>query len=126
MASHINLLVDVHTRNDEEHSRTPSSSCQQPTQPEDDGPLVLLDHLDAPDEREGESDEDEEEGADGEEDSAEVGTLATDSDFLLTSTTTSASSSLGRTGEVNYIHLSFNNGETVLVSGPDWSRLTLH
>ena len=117
---HIDLLVDIHTRNDEEHSRTPGSSRQQPTQSEDDRPLVLLDHLDAPDEREGESDENEEEGADGEEDSAEVGTLATDSDFFLTSTTTSASSSLGRTGEMNGIHLSFNNGGRVL-SGPDWS-----
>ena len=61
MAPHVNLLIHVNTRNDEEHSRTPSSSCQQPTQPEDDGPLVLLDHLDHEEEGEGEGGDDEEE-----------------------------------------------------------------
>ena len=42
MAPHVNLLVDINTGNDEEDSRTPGSSCQEPAQPEDDGPLVLL------------------------------------------------------------------------------------
>ena len=39
---HVHLLVRVHTGEDEEHPRAPRSSHQQPTQPEDDGPLVLL------------------------------------------------------------------------------------
>ena len=63
LTPHINLLVDINTRNDEEHPRTPSSSRQQPTQPEDDGPLVLLDHLHHEEEGEGEGDQDEEERA---------------------------------------------------------------
>ena len=42
MGPHVDLLVSVHTGQDEEDSRPPSSSYQQPAQPEDDGPLVLL------------------------------------------------------------------------------------
>ena len=42
MSPHVHLLVRVHTGEDEEHPRAPRSSHQQPTQPEDDGPLVLL------------------------------------------------------------------------------------
>ena len=76
-SSHVNLLVDVNTRNDEEHSRTPSSSRQQPTQPEDDGPLVLLDHLDGEEEREGEGAENDEDGGDGDEEGAYSRTLLT-------------------------------------------------
>ena len=43
LSSHIDLFVDIHTGDDEEHSRAPGSSCQQPAQSEDDGSLVLLD-----------------------------------------------------------------------------------
>ena len=39
---HVNLLVNVHTRDDEEHARAPRSPRHQATQPEDDGSLVLL------------------------------------------------------------------------------------
>ena len=42
-APHVDLNVGVHTGDDEEHPRAPRSSRQQPAQPEDDGPLVLLD-----------------------------------------------------------------------------------
>ena len=77
MRSHVYLLVDIHTWDDEEDPRTPSSSCQQPTQPEDDGPLVLLDHLHGEEEGEGEGDHDEHHGGDGEEVSADTGTLLT-------------------------------------------------
>ena len=54
---HVNLLVNIHTGNDEEDSRPPGSPCQQSAQSEDDCPLVLLDHLDH--EEEGEREEDE-------------------------------------------------------------------
>ena len=63
MGSHIDLLVDIHTGDDEEDSRPPGSSCQQPTQSEDDGSLVLLDHLHHEHQGEREGDEDEEQGA---------------------------------------------------------------
>ena len=42
MSPHVDLLVSVHTGQDEEDPRTPGPSYQQPAQPEDDGPLVLL------------------------------------------------------------------------------------
>ena len=63
---HVNLLVDVHTRDDEEHARPPGAARQQPAQPEDDGSLVLLDHLDGEEEGEGEGAEDDEDAGDGE------------------------------------------------------------
>ena len=75
--SQVNLLVDINTRNDEEDPRTPSSSCQQPAQPEDDGPLVLLDHLDGEEEGEGEGAENDEDGGDGDEEGAYSRTLLT-------------------------------------------------
>ena len=60
MGSHVDLLVDINTGDDEEDPGPPGSSCQQPTQPEDDGSLVLLDHLHHEHQGEGEGDEDEE------------------------------------------------------------------
>ena len=63
LAPHVNLLVHVHAGDDKEDSRTSSSSCQQPAQPEDDGPLVLLHHLDHQAQGEGERRHDQEEGA---------------------------------------------------------------
>ena len=39
---HVDLLVGVHTREDEEHAGPPGAPHQQPTQPEDDGSLILL------------------------------------------------------------------------------------
>ena len=39
---HVDLLVVVHAGDDEEHARAPRPALQQPPQPEDDGPLVLL------------------------------------------------------------------------------------
>ena len=39
---HVDLLVGVHTREDEEHPRAPGPAHQQPAQSEDDGPLILL------------------------------------------------------------------------------------
>ena len=58
--SHIYFLINIHTWDDKEDPRTPSSSCQQSAQPEDDGSLVLLDHLHHEHQGEGERDEDEE------------------------------------------------------------------
>ena len=63
----VNFLVDIHTGDDKEDPGPPGSSCQQPAQPEDDGSLVLLDHLHHEEEREGERCEDDEEGDDGHE-----------------------------------------------------------
>ena len=73
--SQINLLVDINTGDDEEDSRPPGSSCQQPAQSEDDGSLVLLDHLDSEEEGEGEGAEDDEDAGDGEKEGAETRTL---------------------------------------------------
>ena len=94
--SHINLLVHINTRDDEEHSRAPSASTDKPAEPEDDGPLVLLhscdercnsisgrsrqaphwtevylDHLDGVEEREGKGGEDYQDGAQGEQQGAD-------------------------------------------------------
>ena len=41
---HVDLLVGVHTREDEEHPGSPGATHQQPTQPEDDGSLIFLKH----------------------------------------------------------------------------------
>ena len=41
-APHVDLLVRVDAGDDEEHARAPRPALQQPPQPEDDGPLVLL------------------------------------------------------------------------------------
>ena len=43
--SHVNLLILIHAGNHEEDAGSPGSSRQQPAQPEDDRPLVLLDNL---------------------------------------------------------------------------------
>ena len=40
---HVDLLVGVHTGDDEEHAGPPGSPWQQPAQPEDDRALVFLD-----------------------------------------------------------------------------------
>ena len=39
---HVDLLVRVHAGDDEEHARAPRPARQQPPQPEDDRPFVLL------------------------------------------------------------------------------------
>ena len=75
LCSHVNLLIDIHTGDDEEDPRPPGSSWQQPSQSEDDGSLVLLDHLDGEEEREGEGAEDDEDAGDGEKEGAETRTL---------------------------------------------------
>ena len=77
-APHVDLLVCVDTGNDEEDPRTPSSSGEESAQPEDDGPLVLLDHLDGEEEGEGEGDHDEQERSDGHDEGADAGPLLTD------------------------------------------------
>ena len=41
-APHVDLNVGVHTGDDEEDAGPPGSPRQQPAQPEDDRPLVLL------------------------------------------------------------------------------------
>ena len=44
-SSKVNLDVSVHTGDGEEDPRTPSSSFEKSAQPEDDGPLVLLEEM---------------------------------------------------------------------------------
>ena len=62
LTPHVDLLVDIHTGDDEEDPGPPGSSSQKSAQPEDDGPLVLLDHLHHEEEGEREGEDDEEEG----------------------------------------------------------------
>ena len=69
---HVYFNIGVHTGDDEEHSRAPGSSCQQPAQSEDDGSLVLLDHLHHEEEGEGEGDHDEHEGANSHDESTDT------------------------------------------------------
>ena len=75
LGSHIDLLVNIYAGDDEEDSRPPGSSSHQPAQSEDDGSLVLLDHLDSEEEGEGEGAEDDEDAGDGEKEGAETRTL---------------------------------------------------
>ena len=75
--SQINLLVDINTGDDEEDSRPPGSSCQQPAQSEDDGSLVLLDHLHHEQEGEREGDHDEQERSDSHDESTDTRPLLT-------------------------------------------------
>ena len=75
LSSHVNLLIDVHTGYDEEDPRPPGSPCQQPPQPEDDGPLVLLDHLHHEQEGEGEGDHYEQQRSNGHDEGTDTRTL---------------------------------------------------
>ena len=77
LSPQVNLLINVNTRDDEEHPGTPGFSSQHSAQSEDDRSLVLLDHLHHPAEGEGEGDADEEEGDDGEDVCDEAGRLVT-------------------------------------------------
>ena len=69
----VHLPVVVHTGNDEEYPGSLSSSFPQPAQSEDDGSLVLLDHLDTHAEGDGHGDHDEEVGEQGQDESTTVG-----------------------------------------------------
>ena len=63
LSPHINLLVDIHTGDDEEHPRAPGSARQEQSQSKYDGSLVLLDDLDDEAEREGQGGQDQHQGA---------------------------------------------------------------
>ena len=43
LCPHVNLLIVINARDDEEDTRAPGSTLQQATQSEDDGSLVFLD-----------------------------------------------------------------------------------
>ena len=75
MSPHVDLLVGVHTGQDEEDPGPPGSSCDQPSKSEDDGPLVLLDHLDHEQEGEGKGDEDDDDRDEGDHVSTEARAL---------------------------------------------------
>ena len=57
----VDLLVSVNAGHDEEQAGSLRSPGSQPSQPEDDRSLVLLDHLDTHEEREGQGGEKQEE-----------------------------------------------------------------
>ena len=58
----VDLLVSINAGHDEEESRPLGTSGPESPQPEDDGSLVLLHHLDAHAEGDGDGDQEEEEG----------------------------------------------------------------
>ena len=58
----IDLLVSINARHHEEEAGTLGAPGSQSAQPEDDRPLVLLDHLDTHTERHRDGDQEEEEG----------------------------------------------------------------
>ena len=94
---HVDLLVHIHAGEDEEHPRTPGAARQQPAQPEDNCPFILLNNLlcksnikiriykttkktsilDGEEKRQGERDYDEDGGGEDDEDRATVCTLVT-------------------------------------------------
>ena len=61
-SSHVNLLVDINAGDDKEDPWAPGPAGQEAAQPEDDGSLVLLDHLDGGGQGAGEGEEDQQEG----------------------------------------------------------------
>ena len=71
----VHLLVDIHTGDDKEDPRAPGTARQKTTQPEDDGPLVLLDHLDGVEQGEGQRGHDQDERDDSEQEAAQPGAL---------------------------------------------------
>ena len=60
--SHVNLLVHVNTRDDEEYPGAPGPPRQEAAESEDDGSLVLLDHLHRGHQGAGEGQQDQQEG----------------------------------------------------------------
>ena len=42
LSPHVNLLIMIHTGDDEEHSGSPGSALEKSTKAEDDGPFVFL------------------------------------------------------------------------------------
>ena len=72
---HVNLLIHVEARDDEEHTRAPRSTLDESAEAEDDGSLVLLHHLHHPEEAQGERHQDQDEGEEGEHVGEQAGTL---------------------------------------------------
>ena len=77
LSPHVNLLVDVDTRDDKEDAGSPGSTGEKTTQPEDDRSLVLLDDLDGHEEGEGQGGHDDQDGGEGEEVGADTRTFLT-------------------------------------------------
>ena len=71
----IHLLVSINARHHEEQAGTLGSPGSQSSEPEDDRPLVLLDHLDAHEEGQGEGGEEEEKGDGRQEERTKPGTF---------------------------------------------------
>ena len=60
-SSHVNLLVDINAGDDKEDPGAAGPARQEAAQSEDDGSLVLLDHLDGGGQGEGEGEQDQQE-----------------------------------------------------------------
>ena len=71
----VDLLVSVNAGHDEEQAGPLGSPGSEAAQPEDDRPLVLLDHLDAHEEGEGQGGQEEEERDGRQEERADPGTF---------------------------------------------------
>ena len=68
-------MVRVDAGHDEEDARAAGAAAEQPAEPEDDDALVLLHDFDGEAERDGQRDEDQDDGAEGDEVRADAGTL---------------------------------------------------
>ena len=73
--SHVNLLVDINAGDDEEDPGPSGSARQEAAQPEDDGSLVLLDHLDGGGQGAGQGEQDQQDGEQSYQEGADVGSL---------------------------------------------------
>ena len=71
----VDLLVSVNAGHDEEQAGPLGSPGSEAAQPEDDRPLVLLDHLDAHTEGHRDGDQEEEEGEGGDDVSTQAGLI---------------------------------------------------
>ena len=72
---HVDLLVDVNAGDDKEDPGPPGPARQQPAQSEDDGSLVLLDHLDGGGQRAGQGEEDQQDGEESHQEGTDIGSL---------------------------------------------------
>ena len=94
LSPHINLLINIHTRDDEEHSRTTSATCEEQPKAEYDSSLIFLvrdlvctkelhlcwylNHFDNKEEGQWQGDRHQQDGEDGQEKRADAWTFFTD------------------------------------------------
>ena len=71
----VDLLVLINAGDDKEDPGPPGSARQQSAQSEDDGSLVLLDHLDGGGQRAGQGEEDQQDGEESHQEGTDIGSL---------------------------------------------------